>query len=52
MEEIENYCENELVLFGKLTSKGLEEYYSIICIQDENGEWVKLNGVVDSEQKK
>ena len=42
-EIIEEYCENELVLFGELTSKGLELYTMEISIQDENGEWVTLN---------
>lgn len=46
---IEEYCENELVLFGQLTSRGLEEYYSIITIQDPEGNWVTLKGANKNE---
>lgn len=50
-ELIDDYCENELVLFGELTSKGLEEYYSMISIQDPEGNWVTLKGANKNEQK-
>ena len=39
---IEEYCENELILFGELTGKGLSEYYDAMCIQDQYGEYVDL----------
>lgn len=51
INEVDAYIESLVVFNGHLTSKGYELYISQIYIQDENGEWVKLGGVISVEKK-
>lgn len=44
MDEIDSYCESQIVLFGELTSYGEELYESSkeLFYDEEDGKWISI----------